>query len=356
MPLPAEQLLRGYQTMRLIRGFEESIRKLHGKGHLPGFMHVSVGQEAVPTGVSLALREDDLITAPHRNHGDVIAKGVPVEGMFAEVYGHVGGTCRGKGGSLHIASLAHGVLGANGIVGAGLPIAVGAALAVKRGARGPGGVGEGAADRVVVAYAGDGAIATGASHEALNMAALWKVPVVFVREDNQYAESTPHSAYQAMPDIVQYVEGYGIPAEAVDGNDLEAVADAAERAVARARAGGGPGFLQCATYRWYGHNIGDTGAYRPPEEVTAWKARDPIERVRRLLLERGGATADELDAVDAAVAGRIEEGIAWAAAQPEPPPGWAREDVFTDQQFARLADWSAVDPGGSRAAGEGAAR
>ncbi len=231
MPLTAEQLLRGYETMLLIRGFEESIRKLHGRGKLPGFMHVSVGQEAVPTGVSLMLREDDVITAPHRNHGDVIAKGVPVEGMFAEVYGHVGGTCRAKGGSLHIASVAHGVLGANGIVGAGLPIAVGAALALKR----QGG------DRVMVAYAGDGAIATGASHEALNMASLWKVPLVFVREDNQYAESTPRDAYQSMPDVVRYVEGYGIPAEAVDGNDLEAVADAAARAVARARQGGGPG-------------------------------------------------------------------------------------------------------------------
>ena len=337
MPLTVQQQLRGYETMLLIRGFEESIRKLHGRGKLPGFMHVSVGQEAVPTGVSLMLREDDVITAPHRNHGDVIAKGVPVEGMFAEVYGHVGGTCRAKGGSLHIASVAHGVLGANGIVGAGLPIAVGAALALKR----QGG------DRVAVAYAGDGAIATGASHEALNMAALWKVPLVFVREDNQYAESTPHSAYQSMPDVVRYVEGYGIPAEAVDGNDLEAVADAASRAVARAREGGGPGFLQCATYRWYGHNIGDVGAYRPKEEVAAWKARDPIEHVRRRLVESGDATTTELDAVDAAVNERIARAIAWAEAQPEPPPEWAREDVFSDPQFAPLAGWSA-------GAGEGA--
>lgn len=326
MSLTADQLASGYESMLLIRGFEESIRRLHGLGKLPGFMHVSVGEEAVPAGVSLALRPDDLITWPHRNHGQVIAKGVPVEPMFAEVYGRVGGTCRGKGGSLHIARVDHGVLGANGIVGAGLPIAVGAALAIRRQGR----------DQVVVAYAGDGAIAGGASHEAFNMAALWHLPVVFVREDNQYAESTPHDDYQDMPDPVRYVEGYGIQAEAVDGNDLEAVAAAAERAVRHARAGAGPAFIQCATYRWYGHNIGDPGAYRPTDEVASWKARDPIASVRRRLAI-DEAMERRLGKIEAEVTERIERAIAWAEAQPEPPAEWALEDVCSEPGFAHLA-------------------
>lgn len=325
--LDRAQALWAYETMLTIRGFEESIRSLHGRGKLPGFMHVSVGQEAVPTGVSLSLRGDDQITCPHRNHGHVIAKGVPVESMFAEVYGRTEGVCRGKGGSLHIARLASGVMGANGIVGDGLPIAVGLALAAKRQS----------ADRVVVAYAGDGAIATGASHEALNMAALWHLPLVFVRDDNQYAESTPASDYQGMPDVVGYVEGYGIPAEAVDGNDVLAVAAAARRMVERARAGDGPGFLQCATYRWYGHNIGDAGTYRPPDEVEGWKARDPVPRLRAWITSGGLATDGELDDLDQNVRTRIEGAIRQAELQPEPPPEWASEDVYATPEFASLA-------------------
>lgn len=327
MGLGVPQLVRGYETMLLIRGFEESIRRLHGQGKLPGFMHVSVGEEAVPAGVSLALRSDDLITCPHRNHGQAIAKGVPIEPMFAEVYGRAGGTCRAKGGSLHIASVDHGVLGANGIVGGGLPIAVGVALALRRQKR----------DQIVVAYAGDGALAGGSSHESLNMAALWRLPVVFVREDNQYAESTPHRDYQGIPDPVRYAAAYGIWAEAVDGNDLEAVADAAERAVGHARGGSGPAFLQCATYRWYGHNIGDPGAYRPPDEVAAWRARDPVARTRGRLLESGAATEDELDALATSIDDRIARAIAWAEDQSEPPAGWALEDVHSEPIFSSLA-------------------
>src|SRR5215207_2232599 len=227
MALTRDELVQAYGTMRLIRAFEEAIRRLHGQGELPGFMHVSVGQEAVPVGISLRLRRDDLITTTHRGHGDMIAKGAQVEGMIAEIFGRAGGLCRAKGGSMHVADVAVGALGANGIVAAGMPIAVGAGLSLRRQGR----------DGVVVAYSGDGAIANGAAHEALNMAALWRVPVVFVRVNNRYAESTPIADYLGAPDVVRFVEGYGLAVERVDGNDVEAVADAAERAVARGRAG-----------------------------------------------------------------------------------------------------------------------
>jgi TPP-dependent pyruvate/acetoin dehydrogenase alpha subunit len=322
MPLSPEELVRAYETMGLIRAFEESIRRLHGEGKLPGFMHVSIGQEAVPTGVSLRLRADDLITTTHRGHGDMIAKGAPVEGMIAEIYARAGGICRGKGGSMHVADASVGALGANGIVAAGMPIAVGAALGIKRQRR----------DVVVVCYSGDGAIVNGASHEALNMASLWTLPVIFVRVNNQYAESTPTSDYLGVPDVVAFAAAYGLPAEQVDGNDVEAVADAAERAVERARSGEGPTFLELVTYRKYGHNIGDTGAARPPDEVAHWLARDPVAIVAAKLAERGVAQA-RLDAIDAAVRARIETAIDAAAAMPPPPEDWAFEDVYSDRDI-----------------------
>jgi TPP-dependent pyruvate/acetoin dehydrogenase alpha subunit len=326
-PLGGEDLLAAYRTMCLIRAFEEAVRALHGRGLLPGFMHVSVGQEAVPAGVSLALRPSDLVTSPHRNHGQVIAKGAPVEGMFAEMFGKATGLCRGKGGSLHIADVRVGAMGANGIVAAGMPIALGLALGHRRQGR----------DTVVVAYVGDGAIAGGTSHETLNLAALWRLPLVVVREDNQYAESTPHRDYQAMPDVVAYVESYGVAARAVDGNDVEAVADAATWAVEHARSGAGPAFLQCDTYRWYGHNIGDTGAYRPAGEVDAWRARDPIAIAASRAIERGVAGPDVLASIEADVAGRIDAAIEAARAAPDPAPGSAYEDVHASPELLGLA-------------------
>jgi len=324
--LVPDEMLAAYRIMSLIRAFEESVRTLHGLGKLPGFMHVSVGQEAVPVGVTLALRQADLITSPHRNHGHVIAKGAPVEGMFAEMFGKAGGLCRGNGGSLHIADVSVGAMGANGIVAAGMPIALGLALGHARQGR----------DTVVVAYVGDGAIANGTSHESLNLAALWHAPVVFVREDNQYAESTPTSDYLAVPDVLAHVESYGIPARGVDGNDVEVMAQAARWAVDHARSGRGPAFLQCQTYRWYGHNIGDPGAYRPQHEVDAWMARDPIAVLRRRALERGVASDAALDAIDAAVRLRIASAIAAAEQAPEPPVSWAFEDVFSTPDLIRL--------------------
>lgn len=322
MPLTADELTGAYGTMRLIREFEESIRRLHGEGKLPGFMHVSVGQEAVPVGVSLRLRKDDLITTTHRGHGDMIAKGAAVEGMIAEIYGRAGGLCKAKGGSMHVADLAVGALGANGIVAAGAPIAVGAALSLKR---------QGL-DSVVVAYSGDGAIANGSMHEALNMASLWKVPAIFVRVNNRYAESTPVADYLGIPDPVAFAKGYGLAAELVDGNDVEAVADATQRAVERGRAGEGATFLEVATYRRYGHNIGDTGAARPPEEVEHWLARDPIDLLRARLLD-SGVSSEQLEEIDSAATERMTRAIDAAAAMPEPPDEWAFEDVYSEPEI-----------------------
>ncbi len=320
MPLTREELVEAFRTMRLIRAFEEAIRRLHGAGELPGFMHVSVGQEAVPVGISLRLRRDDLITTTHRGHGDMIAKGAAVEGMIAEIFGRDGGLCRAKGGSMHVADVAVGALGANGIVAAGMPIAVGAALSLKR---------QGT-DRVVVAYNGDGALANGAAHEALNMASLWRLPVIFARVDNRYAESTPAAEYLGIPDVVRFAEGYGLAAERVDGNDVDAVADAAARAVERGRAGGGATFLQLETYRRYGHNIGDTGKARPDEEVAHWLARDPVDLLAARLTAAHGIAADELERMGAEQEARMEAAIAAARAMPEPPEAWAFEDVHAD--------------------------
>jgi pyruvate dehydrogenase E1 component alpha subunit len=309
--------------MCLIREFEETIRRLHGEGRLPGFMHVSIWQEAVPTGVSLNLRPDDLIVSTHRGHGDMIAKGARVEAMLAEIYAKGEGLCRGKGGSMHVADCSIGALGANGIVAAGPPIAVGAALSAKR-------LGQ---DRVAVAYSGDGAIANGATHEALNMATLWTLPVVFVRVNNQYAESTPRSEYLGIPDVVRFAAGYGLAAERVDGMDVEAVAEAARRAVERARSGGGGTFLECETYRKYGHNIGDTGAARPAEEIERWGAREPIALAREGLFSRHGVAAEELEQIAQAQAERMLRAIEWAESLPEPPLEWALEDVFTEPEI-----------------------
>lgn len=320
MTLTREELLDAYGTMCLIRAFEETIRRLHSEGKLPGFMHVSVWQEAVPTGVSMRLREDDLIASTHRGHGDMIAKGADPERMLAEIYAKSEGLCRGKGGSMHVADVSKGALGANGIVGAGMPIGVGAALAHKR---------QGL-DRVTVVYTGDGAVANGSTHESLNMAALWRLPVLFVRVNNQYAESTPTADYLAIPDVVAYATTYGIAAERVDGMDVEAVADAAGRAVARARADEGATFLECETYRRYGHNIGDTGSWRPAEEVERWQVREPIARARQRLVSAHGVDEEALEGIAAAAEERMARAVEWAEHLPDPPPEWAFEDVCGD--------------------------
>ncbi len=316
-----------FRKLVRIRHFERSAFELYTAGKLPGFMHISIGQEATAVGACSALRPDDYMTSTHRGHGDTIAKGVSVEGAMAELFGRVTGVCRAKGGSMHIADFSQNVLGANGIVAAGAPIAVGAGLSAKK--RGT--------DQVVLCFFGDGALASGPIHESMNCAALWKLPVIFLRQNNQYAESTPRTDYQGIPDVVEWAKGYGISAVRVDGNDVLAVYRAVKEAAARARRGEGPSFIESETYRWYGHNIGDPGTWRPKEEIQAWKAKDPIPRFRKVILENGAATDADLDAIEAEEEARLQAAIEAAEAAPKPKPGTALEDVYVDPDLGAQA-------------------
>jgi TPP-dependent pyruvate/acetoin dehydrogenase alpha subunit len=309
-----------FRTMLRIRKFEHAALELYKADRLKGFMHLSVGQEAIPTGVCSTLREDDYISTTHRGHGDIIAKGATVESAMAELFGKTTGICRGRGGSLHIADLSKNILGANGIVGAGIPIAVGAALSTKYRRT----------DQVTVAFFGDGASMGGPIHESMNMAALWRLPLLFVRANNHYAESTPCCDHTGIPDIVRWAEGYGVKACRVDGNDVLAVREAALEAVARARQGEGPSFIECPTYRWYGHNIGDSGTWRPAEEIAAWKAKEPIARFRQALIESKAATDAELGAIDAEEEQRMRQAIEAADAAPKPDLQCAFEHTYAD--------------------------
>jgi pyruvate dehydrogenase E1 component alpha subunit len=275
-----------------------------------------VGQEAVPVGVCAQLSPEDVITSTHRGHGHLIAKGGDVAGMFAELFGKDSGLCRGRGGSMHIMERGVGILGANGIVGGGVPIAVGAALAFQL---------QGV-DRVAVAFFGDGAVNIGSFHEALNLAGLWKLPIVFVCENNQYAESTRLSDSLPIDDLRARAASYGFDGVVVDGNDLAAMLDAAGDAVGRARAGGGPTLIQADTYRWYGHHTGDVAPYRTLEEVDAWKARDPLAATRTTLIESGFEAA--CDDVDRLIEQLIETAVERAKAADDPSPNTVMDFVY----------------------------
>jgi len=319
--------LEMFRRMVRIRHFERAAYELYTSGKLPGFMHISIGQEATAVGACCALRQDDYMTSTHRGHGDTIAKGVSVEAAIAELFGKVTGACRAKGGSMHIADFSQNILGANGIVGAGAPIATGAALSAKK--RGT--------DQVALCFFGDGALASGPLHECMNMAALWKLPVIFLRQNNRYAESTPLADHQGIPDVIRWAEGYGITAVRVDGNDVLAVYDAMAAAVTRARNGEGPAFIESETYRWYGHNIGDPGTGRPKEEVEAWKAKDPIARLRSWLLERGAANETQLDAIEVEEEQRLAAAIAKAESDPKPELCTALEDLYVHPELGAQA-------------------
>jgi 2-oxoisovalerate dehydrogenase E1 component len=303
--LDTGELLELYRQMLRIRRFEERAAALYQEGRIPGFLHLSVGQEAVPVGTCYALGVDDVITSTHRGHGHVIAKGLDLRGAFAELFGKQGGSCLGRGGSMHIADPALGIFGANGIVGAGVPIAVGAATAAQL--RGDG--------RVAVAFFGDGAVSTGAFHEAATLAAAWQVPVVLLCENNQFSEFTPTVAAES---TFEYrAKGYGLDFARVDGNDVEAVAVSLSAIVARLRSGGRPVLVEATTFRRRGHYEGDQQKYRDPELDQVWLARDPIDAARAALAARG----TEVAAVDLAVQLEIDEAVEWATAQDEPPAG-----------------------------------
>ena len=307
--LPAPALREALRRMHLVRQFEEGAEQAYMRGQIHGTMHLSIGQEASAVGICAALGAEDKITSTHRGHGHCIGKGADPARMFAEFFGKEDGYCRGRGGSMHIADVAQGNLGANGIVGGGLPIAVGAALAMRQQKR----------REVVVCFFGDGASNEGAFHEALNMAALWRLGVVFVCENNQYGMSTSIARSMSVPNVADRAAAYNIPARIVDGNDFAAVADASFEAVDRARAGGGPSLIECKTYRIRGHSRSDRNRYRSRDEIEAWSARDPITRLEDELLALGILSGDDVRAVRAEVEAEIAAGLAFAQNSPSPP-------------------------------------
>jgi acetoin:2,6-dichlorophenolindophenol oxidoreductase subunit alpha len=313
-------LLGMYRQMALIRHAEEVLLRLFETAEMPGFIHSYIGEEATGVGVCHALRKDDVITSTHRGHGHIIAKGGDLELFFAELYGKAAGYCKGKGGSMHVADLDLGIFGANGIVGGGVPIAAGAALAHSMQGN----------DRVAVAFMGDGATDIGPFHETLNLAAVWNLPVVFVVENNGFADFIRVSDHQKIERIADRAAAYGMPGETVDGNDVEAVHVAAVEAVARAREGRGPTLLECVTYRWRGHFEGDPQPYRTSDEVEAWKDRDPLKSAEARLLSLGLADAAAIEAISAEIRAQVDAAVAFARAAPDPEPKSALEDVYTD--------------------------
>ena len=296
------------RDMWRIRLFEEAVEDLYGRGMMHGTMHLSIGQEAVPVGASLAMVDGDVITCTHRGHGHTIARGADLGRMMAELMGRENGYCKGRGGSMHIADVATGNLGANGIVGGGLPIAAGAALSQKM--RGT--------NNITVCVHGDGAVGEGAWHEAMTLASMWDLPVVFLCENNQYGMSLPSLAAYKVEKLSDKAAGYGMPGETVDGNDVEAVAGAVGRAVERARTGSGPSFVDAITYRWRGHSKSDKNLYRTKDEMAEWRGRDPILRYTRQVTEAGIVTEAEVDAIQAGVRQEIRDAVVFGTQGAEP--------------------------------------
>jgi TPP-dependent pyruvate/acetoin dehydrogenase alpha subunit len=313
-----DALLRMLATMVRIRVFEERLRELFAGGRVPGFLHTSVGQEAVAAGVCAALRADDYVLSTHRGHGHLIAKGGGLRGLMAELYGKATGICHGKGGTMHIADASVGYLGANGVLASGCVVAPGVGLSIKHRRSG----------QVVVTFFGDGAANRGPFHEGVNLAALWALPVVFVCENNRWASSTAHRLSTAGGSIAARAAGYGIPGEGVDGNDVLAVHAAAARAVERARRGEGPSLVEAHTIRWVGHFEGDAQAYRTRDEVEEGRRRDPIERLARHLRERALLDPVQERRLRDSVAAEVEDAIAFAEASPLPRPQDALTDLF----------------------------
>jgi 2-oxoisovalerate dehydrogenase E1 component len=306
--LGTDELLALYRSMLRIRLFEERAAVLYQQGSIPGFLHLSVGQEAVPVGTCFALGAGDVITSTHRGHGHVLAKGLDMRGAFAELFGRDSGSCRGRGGSMHIADPSLGIFGANGIVGAGVPIAVGAATAAALRADG----------RVAVAFFGDGAISTGAFHEGATLAGSWQVPVVLLCENNQFSEFTPTPRGDGGTVLEHRARAYGLDFARLDGNDVVDVALAMRDILGRLRAGGPPVLVEAVTFRVRGHYEGDRQSYRDPETDRSWLARDPIDRARGELATRSVPGIAE---IDAAVRAEVDDAVAWALAQPEPDAG-----------------------------------
>ena len=321
MDLSQEQLLWMYERMQLIRTFENRVKVEFGKGKIPGFVHLYAGEEAVAVGICAHLADTDYMTSTHRGHGHCMAKGVDVRGMMAELFGKATGICKGKGGSMHIADMDKGMLGANGIVGGGPPLACGSGLTAK----------VNKTNQVTICFFGDGAAEQGTLHESLNLAAIWKLPVVFVAENNGYAEATPAQYHCSVENIADRAAAYNMPGVTVDGNDIFAVHEATGEAIARARAGKGPTLLECKTYRFYGHYEGDQQTYKVATENEKYqKERDPIKLFKENVLARKLVSAAELKTIDDRVAAQIEAAVKFAEESPFPDVRETYTDVYVN--------------------------
>jgi pyruvate dehydrogenase E1 component alpha subunit len=322
MALSREQLLDAYRSMRMIRSFEERLAELVTAGKLGGFLHLYAGEEAVAVGVCAHLRDRDVVASTHRGHGHCIAKGVDVRGMMAELFGKSTGICKGKGGSMHIADIDKGMLGANGIVGAGIPLTTGAALTAKLKKTGG----------VAVGFFGDGATNQGQFHESLNMAANWKLPAIFVAENNGYGEFTPTEFVTPVKDLAVRAQSYAMRSAVADGMDFFDVYEKAGEAIEAARKGDGPTLLECKTYRFYGHFVGDPLRYRSKEEAEDWKQhRDPLDLFEAKAVEAGLVDADDLRRIDGEVQAELSAAVDEAESAPLPDPGDVLTDVYASE-------------------------
>jgi TPP-dependent pyruvate/acetoin dehydrogenase alpha subunit len=318
MQIESNKLSDMYRRMVTIRKFEERVKKEFADGNIPGFVHLYAGEEAIAVGACANLRPDDYITSTHRGHGHLIAKGGKIKLMMAELYGRKTGYNKGKGGSMHIADMDIGILGANGIVAAGIPIAAGAGLSAKM--RGT--------DQVTICFFSDGATNTTRFHEGINLAAIWDLPVVFIIENNSYAESTSISDVCKLENLSDRAISYGIPGETIDGNDVLVVYETVGRAIERARKGEGPTLIECKTYRIYGHEEGDEETYKSKSEIEEWSKKDAIERFRRKLIEDGVFTEQDADKIVQEVITEVEEAVKFAEESAFPAPEETLEDVY----------------------------
>jgi acetoin:2,6-dichlorophenolindophenol oxidoreductase subunit alpha len=316
--LPHEKLVWMLQRMCEIRYFEEKAEDLYVRGLVHGTMHLSVGQEAGSVGSIATLKPDDLIIHHHRGHGHTIAKGASITTMMAEFLGRESGYCRGRGGSMHIADIPGGNLGATGVVAGGIPTSVGIALALQMRR----------SEQVLLSYFGDGATNEGEFHESLNMASIWKLPVVFICDNNQYGMSMHVSRAMNIKQISTRAASYGIPGKSVDGNDVLAVYEAVIEAVEHARSGQGPSFIDCVSYRWRGHSKSDRNLYRTPQEIEDWKHKCPIRRFKQVLLEAAVMTLEEVEAIDRAAKVEVDRAAEEALTFPEPSPENMEDEVY----------------------------
>ena len=316
---PADTLWLMYRKMSEIRLFEEQVWDVYTRGLMPGLAHLYIGEEAVAVGTCTALRDDDYITSTHRGHGHCLAKGGQLDRMMAEIMGKEAGYCRGKGGSMHIADMSVGILGANGIVGGGFGIATGAALSSKLRN----------SDQVSVCFFGDGASNQGIMLETVNMAAAWDLPAIYICENNQYGEHTPYQAVTGVEDIADRAKGLGIEGVIVDGSDVLAMFDSVNQAVEKARSGGGPTLIEAKTYRFHGHHVGDAQTYRTRDEAEWWRAnKDPIKLLGDYMVGNGVAEQEELDVIYQQVEREVLAAIEFGKDAPLPPPEQAYEDLY----------------------------